>query len=289
MLVKPHSLFREALSGGWALGAFNTSNLEVVQAIVWAAEAKASPVIVQTSEGAIEYAGLKQIVGIVQSLADEASVPVVLHLDHGKSMEIIQECIEAGYGSVMIDASSKVFAKNVALTKQAVEYAHERGVWVEAELGAILGAEGAVELQGGKTPEATLTEPSQAGEFVEATGVDALAVAVGTIHGAFTGQEYIRFELLQEIESVLQNMPLVLHGASGIADKHIEEAATTHVAKINVDTEIRIVFEEAVSAYLSEQHDKIDPRKMLAPAREAVQRAVEKKLELFGAAGKASV
>lgn len=287
MLVKPDALFKDALLNHYAVGAFNISNLEVAQAIIWAAQSQNSPVIVQTSEGAIEYGGLQQLTAIVRTLSDELDLPIVLHLDHGKSLETAKACIEAGYTSVMIDASKEDFKTNIEMTAEVVAFAHKQGVWVEAELGAILGKEGAVELKGGTIPDDMLTDPKQAREFVEKTGVDALAVSVGTIHGAFTGQEYIRFEVLEEVQKQIPDTPLVLHGASGLADKHLQEAVKTNVCKVNVDTELRIAFEDAVKAYFSESHDGVDPRKILGPAREATQAVVEQKMQLFGSTGKA--
>ncbi len=281
MLVRPHEVIAKAHNMQYALGAFNTSNLEFSQAIIWAAEKKQAPVIVQTSESALKYAGVKTIAGIVKSLAEAAKIPVVLHLDHGHSFEVAQECIEAGYTSVMIDASTQSFADNVATTSKVAEYAHSRGVWVEAELGAILGKEGAYK-EYESDPNKFFTKPEQAAEFVQKTGVDSLAVAVGTIHGAFTGQEYIRFELLREIEQAVPSVPLVLHGGSGLSEKHLQEAATTNVCKINVDTELRIRFEEAVRAYRPEVEGKCDPRALLGAGREAVQLEVEHQIELFG-------
>ncbi len=287
MLAFPHSYFSKALQEGFAIGAFNASNMEVAQGIVRAAAKLKAPVIVQTSEGAIEYAGLQTMTAIVKSLAAETDIPVMLHLDHGKSFATVQACIEAGYTSVMIDISKKDFEENIGITKKVVDYAHERGVWVEAELGAIVGKEGIKDLHGAGTPDAWLTQPKQAREFIERTGVDALAVSVGTIHGAFTGQEYIRFALLEEIEKTVPNIPLVLHGASGIADAHLQQAVTSHVCKINVDTELRIAFEKAVKAYCSQSHESVDPRDILGPAREAVQQVVEHKIKIFGGEGNA--
>lgn len=289
MIVKPHNLFKDALKGGYAIGAFNTSNLEVTQAIVTAAEKLKSPVIVQTSEGAIEYGGLDVLTGIVRTLSDEVSVPVVLHLDHGKSADVIKRCIEAGFTSVMIDASKESFEDNIKKTVEVVEYAHARGVWVEAELGAIMGIEGAKELAGEGTPDSWLTDPKEAEMFIKETGADALAVSVGTIHGAFTGQEYIRFELIEEIEKKVPQIPLVLHGASGIAGDRIGRAAKSNVCKVNIDTELRIVFTEAVKAYFNAAHDKVDPRELLGPAREAVTGVVEKKIQALGSTGKINV
>lgn len=269
------------------MGAFNFSNLEVAQAVVNAAKKLHAPVILQTSEGAIEYGGLHELTAIAKTLAADAGVPVVLHLDHGKSLKAAVACIEAGYTSIMIDLSKLPLEENTAKTKEVVAYAHERGVWVEAELGAIVGHEGVKDLHGQKTPDSFLTDPRQAAQFIAQTGVDALAVSVGTIHGAFTGQEYIRFELLEEIEKVVPHIPLVIHGASGIADSHLIRTVTSHVCKINIDTELRIAFEKAVKAYFTSSHDSVDPRDILGPAREAVQQVVEHKIKIFGGEGKA--
>lgn len=273
----------------YALGAFNTYNLEVSQAVIRAAIEEKSPVIIQTSEGAIEYGGLAELTAMVKSLAKQANVPVVLHLDHGKSVALAFACIEAGYTSVMIDASKESYEKNVAMTREVVDLAHRRGVWVEAELGAILGIEGALELGDKTTPEELMTKPKQAKEFVERTGIDALAVSVGTIHGAFTGQEYIRFELVQQIQDALPDFPLVIHGASGIAASDLQEIATTNVCKINIDTEVRIAFEAAVKAYFADTHSSVDPRKFLGPARDAAQAVVAEKMQLFGSSGRVKV
>lgn len=289
MLVKPHQLFADALASDYAIGAFNTSNMELTQGIVQAAQKLKSPVIIQTSEGAIEYAGLLMLSRIIKTVAEESSVPVVMHLDHGKSFETAKKCIEAGYTSVMIDLSLLPFDENIRKTQEVVEYAHARGVWVEAELGAILGHEGVKDLHGGQTPDSFLTDPTQAKQFVESTGVNALAVSVGTIHGAFTGQEYIRFELLEEIQRILPTMPLVLHGASGLPASNLEQACKTHVCKVNVDTELRIGFENAVKAYFTEPHDSYDPRKIVGPGRDAVQAVVEEKILLFGSSGTAGI
>lgn len=288
MLVKPHALFQAALTQGWAIGAFNASQLELAQAIIWAAQTVKSPVIVQTSEGAIEYAGLAVLSGIVRELASQVDVPVILHLDHGKNLDIVRRCIEAGYTSVMIDASKLPLTDNIKVTREVVEVAHARGVWVEAELGAILGVEGARALGKTTTPEAMFTNPSQAAQFVADTGVDALAVSVGTIHGAFTGQEYIRFELLAQLEEVVPNFPLVVHGASGIADEHLHRVAQGNVCKINVDTELRIAFLDAVKAYVATPQDIIDPRHLLGAARSAVEEVVKSKMEIFGSAERAA-
>lgn len=287
MFAKPQDLFAKALNMDYAIGAFNFSNLEFAQAIVWAAEEQKSPVIISTSEGAIKYGGLNQLAALARTLAADAAVPVVLHLDHGHSANIVRECIEAGYTSVMIDASAKNLAENIQLTREVADYAHARNVWVEAELGAILGAEGFLASHGDMTPENTLTKSKDVVRFIKETNVDALAVSVGTIHGAFTGQEYIRFALLKEIEAAAPSIPLVLHGASGVAGKQLREAASTNVCKVNVDTELRIAFVAAVREYFKHSSEKIDPRDMLGPARAAVQQVVEEKIKLFGANGQA--
>lgn len=289
MLVKPHQILTDALHAEYAIGAFNASNMEMVQAIVRGAEQCASPVIVQTSEGALEYATLPLLATIISSVAKKSSVPVVMHLDHGKSFDTVRRCIEAGYTSVMIDTSTLPFEENIAKTKEVVAYAHDRGVWVEAELGAIVGHEGIKDLHGGQTPDSFLTDPTQAREFVDRTGVDALAVSVGTIHGAFTGQEYIRFELLETIQEVVSDIPLVIHGASGIASAHLKKACAMHVCKVNVDTELRIAFERAAQAYFGQSHDSYDPRKILGPARDAMQGVVEEKIKLFGSSKTAAI
>ncbi len=282
MIARPQQIFRDAMKADYAIGAFNTSNLEVAQAIIWGAKELVAPVIIQTSEGAIEYAGLLTLAGIIKSLAADVSIPVILHLDHGKSLAIVKQCIEAGYTSVMIDASRANLEENIRLTREVTDYAHDRQVWVEAELGAMMGREGVISLAGGGVPAEQLTNPDQAGEFVARTQVDALAVSVGTIHGAFTGQEYIRFELLEQIQKAVPDIPIVLHGASGIADAHLQRAVNHHVCKVNVDTELRLAFAAAVKAYVGSAHEDVDPRKILGPAREAVQQVVQKKIELFG-------
>jgi fructose-bisphosphate aldolase class II len=289
MLVKPHDYLMDALHNQYAIGAFNTSNLELTQAIIRAAAEEESAVIVQTSEGAIKYAGLDVLADMIRTVAEEYGVPVMINLDHGKSAEMANMCIDAGYTSVMIDASKETFEENIALTREVVGMAHARGVWVEAELGAILGAEGAKKLAGKKTPDDFLTNPKQVRRFVEQTEVDALAVSIGTIHGAFSGQEYIRFELLEEIEKIVPDVPLVVHGASGITADHLKRVAMTNVCKINVDTEMRIAFEDAVKSYFDLSHDKVDPRKILGPARDAVQGVVAGKIRAFGSSGKVRV
>ncbi len=286
-LVAPRALFARALRERWALGAFNTSNLEVTQAIAWALRDARAPGIIQTSEGALQYAGLTTLRDIIRDVAARVSVPVVLHLDHGKSFETAVQCIQAGFGSVMIDGSLLPLLENIALTKRVVELAHARGVWVEGEVGILQGKEGLRE--GSLTfSEEGLTDPREAADFVEQTGVDALAVSVGTAHGAFRGREEIRFERLEAIHAAVP-IPLVLHGASGIPDGALRRAVELGVAKVNIDTELREAFHEALTSHREEtEGHSIDPRSLLRPAREAVQAVVVEKVGLLGSAGKAA-
>ncbi|HLC48800.1 MAG TPA: class II fructose-bisphosphate aldolase [Candidatus Andersenbacteria bacterium] len=289
MLAKPDNILLHAMQAEYAVGAFNVSTMEIAQAVVRAAVAKQSPVIIQTSEGAIEYAGLSMISGIMRILAEEAAVPVIMHLDHGKKFETVKRCIASGYTSVMIDNSKLPFAENIAKTAEVVAYAHEHGVWVEAELGAIVGKEGIKDLHGGATPDAFLTNPEQAAEFVERTKIDSLAVSVGTIHGEFSGQEYIRFALLAEVQKAIPRTPLVLHGASGIGNEDLRKACAYHVSKVNVDTELRVAFEKAVGEYFTIAHDSYDPRSIVGPARDAMQKVVEDKIDTLGSSGTSAI
>lgn len=289
MLSSPRQILLDAMRADYAIGAFNISNLEMAQAVVRAAVRKKSPVIIQTSEGALEYGSLSLLSSIMKILANEATVPVIVHLDHGKNIETVRKCIEAGYTSVMIDSSTLPFEENIKKTQEVVEYAHARGVWVEAELGAIIGKEGIKDLHGSMTPDSFLTDPKQASEFVTKTKVDSLAVSVGTIHGAFTGQEYIRFELLEQIQQAVPEIPLVLHGSSGIASEHLKKACESHVSKINVDTELRMAFEAAAEQYFAHPRTSYDPRNMLGPARDAMEMVIEKKMDLFGSSNTATI
>jgi len=290
LIINPHSLYEQAFREGWALGAFNTSNLEMTQAIAWGLQEKNSPGIIQTSESAIEYAGLVTLRDIISDVARSVSVPVFLHLDHGRSFEIAEKCIHAGYKSVMIDGSKLSYEENVALTKKVVELAHENDVWVEGEIGAIQGKEGMVASEI-KMDDSMLTNPAEAVKFASETGVDSLAVSVGTIHGAFRGEEKIRFERLQEIHAAVK-VPLVLHGASGLPPEEISRAVKMGVVKVNIDTELREAFHDSLEGVVTgeegaEQQKTIDPRKTLTPVRKAVQAVVVAKVQLLGSAGKA--
>lgn len=285
-LVAPHDLFRRALSEGWALGAFNTSNLEVTQAIVRALADARSPGIIQTSEAAIRYAGLRVLVDMVRDLAAAVDIPLVLHLDHGKSRAVVAQCLDAGYDSVMIDGSALSLPENVALTKEVVARAHALGVWVEGEIGALQGKEG---LLAGEVDvdERQLTDPSEAERFVTETGVDALAISVGTLHGAFRGKERIRVERLRAIHERVR-VPLVLHGGSGLPADDLRGAIELGIAKVNIDTELREAFHDRLFEHREDEPEhSIDPRKFLLPVRDAVQKVVAEKVRLLGSVGKA--
>jgi len=283
--VDPRPLIERAFSEKWALGAFNTSNLEITQAIAWGLEQQNSPGIIQTSESAIEYAGLGIIYDMVRDIAEKAGVPIFLHLDHGRSFEIVEKCIMAGYKSVMIDGSKMPFVDNVALTKKVVDFAHAKGVWVEGEIGSIQGKEGMVASEI-KMEDSMLTDPDEAAEFVAQTCVDSLAIAIGTIHGAFRGEEKIHFDRLVAIKEKIK-IPLVLHGASGLPQDEITRAVREGIVKVNIDTELREVFHDTVMENEEKTDSKsVDPRKMLAPGREAVQKLVAQKTLVMGSAGK---
>ena len=297
-----------AKKDGYAIGAFNTSNLEVTQAIIETAIEKRSPVIVATSPSALTYAGIKHISNIVRDLAEEAPVPVALHLDHGLDFETVVKCIRNGWTSVMIDASKEPFAANVVLTKRVVEVAHLAGVSVEAELGRLVGIEDQVAVS---EREASLTDPEQAALFVAETGCDVLAVAVGTSHGAykFKGEPKLDFPRLREIAGVV-SIPLALHGASGVnrevvekaihygaaeklasaagvPDEAIRVAIKGGIQKINIDTDLRLAFVSALREILATKPDEIDLRKLLQPGREAMKAVIAHKMDLFGSAGRA--
>jgi fructose-bisphosphate aldolase class II len=274
-----------AFSEKWALGAFNTSNLEMTQAIAWGLEQQKSPGIIQTSESAIEYAGLEIIYDIVRDVSEKVSVPIFLHLDHGRSFEVVEKCVLAGYKSVMIDGSKMPFAENVALTKKVVDFAHAKGVWVEGEIGAIQGKEGML-VSEIKVEDSVFTDPDEAAEFVAQTNVDSLAVSVGTIHGAFRGEERIRFERLAAIKNKVK-IPMVLHGASGLPQDEITRAVKEGIVKVNIDTELRESFHDSVVENEERAgNNSVDPRKMLAPGRDAVKELVAQKTLVVRSAGR---
>ncbi len=288
-LVAPHDLYRRAFREGWALGAFNTSNLEVTQGIVWGLRDAQAPGIIQVTESAAQYAGLATLLGLIDSVAAEVPVPIIVHGDHGKSEAHVRTCIDLGFPSVMIDGSTLAFRQNVALTAAVVRYAHLHTVWVEGELGVIRGREGLAPETGNQRPETGLTDPEQAATFVKQTEVDALAVSVGTLHGSFQGREAIRFERLKAIQAAVPKMPLVLHGASGLPADELRRAREHGVAKVNIDTTLRLAFQQGLAKGLSPEEQEeglVDPRKVLTPAREAVQKAVAEACQVLGSAGK---
>ena len=282
-LVSLNEVLDKADREGYAVGAFNCNNMEIVQAIAKAAEEEKAPVIIQASQGAIRYAGLQYIVALVNRAAAEVSVPVVLHLDHGTSFEQAVQCIRSGFSSVMIDGSQLPLEENIALSKKVVEVAHAAGVTVEGELGKIAGTEDDISVS---EAEAFFTDPEEAKYFVEQTGVDALAISIGTAHGRYKGEPRLDFDRLRKIKQLI-DCPIVLHGSSGVADKDIEKAAQLGVSKFNIDTNIREAFVGAIRSYLPEHPDEIDPRNLLKPAREAAAAIIREKMRLFGSSNKA--
>jgi fructose-bisphosphate aldolase class II len=304
-LVPGKELLLAAGARGHAVGAFNFNNLEFLQAIVAAAHAKQTPVFLATSEGAISYAGIEYIVAMARSAAETTNVPLCLHLDHGRDLALIRRCIKAGYTSVMIDASHLPFDENVNQTRAVVEMAHPAGVSVEAELGRLVGREDAVIVA---EREAMLVDPAEAARFVAETGVDSLAPAIGTAHGAFKfkGEPRLDFQRLANVRQLTGALPLVLHGASsvppdlvakcqrygldvegarGVPEQDLTRAIRLGVNKINVDTDLRLAFAAEVRHVFSEQPKEFDPRHYLGRARDAVRELVEQKIELFGPAG----
>ncbi|MGQ9512874.1 class II fructose-1,6-bisphosphate aldolase [Thermodesulfitimonas sp.] len=283
-LVTTARLLRAAAAGGYAIGAFNCNNMEIVQAIIAAAEAENAPVILQASQGAIKYAGLDFIAALAKTAIGRTKLPVALHLDHGTSFEQVVRCVAAGFSSVMIDGSRLPFAENVALTRQVVSVARAVGISVEAELGRIGGTEDEISVT---EAEAFFTDPDEAAHFVAETGVDALAVAIGTAHGRYKGEPHLDFERLSRIAAKVK-IPLVMHGSSGVPADAVREAIRRGIRKVNIDTDIRQAFTEKVRAVLAAAPDEIDPRKILGPAREAAVEIIREKIRIFGSANRAN-
>lgn len=282
MLVTGKEILDKAHKEGYAVGAFNVNNMEILQAVIMAAEEMKAPVIIQTSEGAIKYAGIDYLSAMVRLAAQKASVPVALHLDHGTSYETLIGCIRNGWTSIMFDGSHLPLAENIAQTKEIVKVAHACGVSVEAELGRLGGIEDNISVD---EKDARLTSPDEAVEFVKGTGVDSLAIAIGTAHGQYKGEPKLDFERLQTIKGLL-NMPIVLHGASGVPEDSIIKATKLGINKINIDTDVRLAFTEGVKSVVTTT-DIFDPRKICGPARENMAKVVKSKIEMFGSAGKA--
>jgi fructose-bisphosphate aldolase class II len=297
-LVTSTEMFKKAYEGKYAVGAFNVNNMEIIQGIIEAAKIEQAPLILQVSAGARKYASHIYLMKLVEAAVEDSGLPICLHLDHGEDFEICKACVDGGFTSVMIDGSKHSFEDNIELTKRVVDYAHNKGVVVEAELGKLAGVEDAVKVD---AKDATYTDPDQAVEFVERTGVDSLAIAIGTSHGAykFKGKPELDFARLEKISNMLPNFPLVLHGASTVIPAFVEEcnkyggkldgaqgvpedmllkAGTFGVCKINIDTDLRLAMTASVRKYLMEHPGDFDPRQYLKPARQAIQDMVAHKI-----------
>ncbi len=287
MLVPLKTILKAAERGRWAIGAFNTANLELTLGIVRGAVVARAPVIIQVTEGSIRYAGLKPLTHIVETVAknEAGDLPVALHFDHGTSFHPVVECIRAGFSSIHLDASQLPLDENIALTRQAADYAHRFGVLAQGELGRIIGKEGDTRLTVPADAD-YLTDPKQAAHFVRATGIDTLAVSVGSKHGRFPGRERLDLKRLAAIRARVK-VPFVLHGSSGVPAADIRRAVRLGVRIINVDTALRIAFTTAVKRGLARPSTSYDPRRYLSPAIDAVARVVADYCRLTGAAGKA--
>jgi fructose-bisphosphate aldolase class II len=285
MLVHIKDLIHDAEKGGYALGAFNVHNLESILGVAQAAMRAGSPAIIQVSEGAIKYMGLKPTTHIVSTVAKNvaAKVPIALHLDHGSSFESVFGCIDAGFSSVHIDASALPLDENISLTNRVIEVARGRGVWVQGEVGSIMGGHGA----NGKTIEIPLANLDDVVKFVKATDVDTLAAAIGTAHGIFENED-INFKLLEEIKMKVKK-PFVLHGGSGIEDEKIRRAIKEGVNIINIGTDIKTAFCKTLIDNCQKNKNETDPRKLMSPTIKAVEEAVIAKMKLFGSAGRVKV
>ena len=307
-LVTTKEMFEKSMKEHYAIGAFNVNNMEIIQGIVDAAQEENSPVIIQASSSAIKYARFEYLRKMIEAAVETTTIPIALHLDHGADFDICKKCIDAGFTSVMIDGSKLDFEENVKLTRQVMEYAHSKGVVVEAEIGKLAGIEDEVNVS---ADDAKYTDPDQAKEFVEKTGCDSLAIAIGTSHGAykFKGEAKLRFDILEKIKEKLPNTPIVLHGAStvipelvnlcnefggeipgakGVPDEMLREASQRGVSKINVDTDLRLAMTATIRRVLAEEPSEFDPRKYLDPARHAIKEIVRHKIKnVFGSNGKA--
>ena len=310
-LVTSTEMFKKAYDGGYAIGAFNVNNMEIVQGITEACQEEHAPVILQVSKGARAYANHTYLVKLVEAAVECCpDIPIVLHLDHGPDFETCKSCIDGGFTSVMIDGSSKSFEDNIALTRQVVEYAHDHGVVVEAELGTLAGVEDDVHVE---AEDSSYTRPEDVEEFVTRTGCDSLAIAIGTSHGAYKfkpGQKpQLRFDILQQVSDRLPGFPIVLHGASsviqadvetvnrfggkmpdaiGIPEEMLRHAAEMAVCKINIDSDLRLAMTAAIRQHMFEHPDHFDPRQYLTPARDHIRELVRHKMhDVLGCSGKA--
>ena len=319
-LVTTTEMFRKAYDGGYAIGAFNVNNMEIIQGITEAAKEENAPLILQVSAGARKYAKHAYLVKLVEAALEDTDLPIALHLDHGADFEICKSCVDGGFTSVMIDGSKLPFEENIALTKKVVEYAHAHNVVVEGELGKLAGIEDAVNVS---AEDASYTRPDEVEEFVEKTGVDSLAIAIGTSHGAFKFKPEqctrnaegvlvppeLRFDILAEIEKRLPHFPIVLHGSSSVIPKYVKiinenggqlkdaigipedqlrRAATSSVCKINIDSDLRLAMTAGIREYMAAHPDAFDPREYLKPARAYIKELVQHKLvHVLGCNGKA--
>ncbi|MBS4030349.1 MAG: class II fructose-1,6-bisphosphate aldolase [Clostridiales bacterium] len=283
----PFVTLREVLAdaerGSYAVGAFNTNNMEIVQAIVEAAEEERAPVILQASQGALKYAGIRYITAIVAAAVESSSIPVVLHLDHGTSFEQTMLCLKHGFTSVMFDGSKYSLDENIAATRKVVDVAHAMGFSVEGELGKIGGTEDDISVD---ERDALFTDPGEAERFVRESGVDALAVAIGTAHGTYKGEPKLDFNRLDTINKIV-DIPIVLHGASGVPADSVRRAIELGVRKINIDTELRLAFTRGVQQVVQNNPGEYDPRKIIGPAKEEMKAIIKGKMRLFGCSGKA--
>lgn len=280
--VTVKELMADAEANQYAVGAFNLNNMEIMQAVIQAGEEERSPVILQASQGGIKYAGISYIVAMAKAAAENATIPVALNLDHGTSFEQAVSCVCAGFSSVMVDGSSRPFQANIELTRRVVEVAHIAGVSVEGELGRIGGTEDDISVN---EKDALMTDPKDAVTFVKETNVDLLAIAIGTAHGVYKGTPKLDFERLKAIKEKV-DVPVVLHGASGVSEDDIRTAVSLGISKINIDTELRLAFSNTVRQVLNMNSHEIDPRKILGPARESMKDVVKQKMRLFGSSGR---
>lgn len=307
-LVTSTAMFKKAYEGGYAIGAFNVNNMEIVQGITEAAKEVNAPLILQVSSGARKYANHTYLMKLVEAAIIETGLPICLHLDHGDTFELCKSCVDGGFTSVMIDGSHFPFEENIRLTKQVVEYAHAHGVVVEGELGRLAGVEDDVKVS---AEDSSYTRPEEVEEFVSKTGVDSLAIAIGTSHGAFKfkGEPKLRFDILDEVSRRLPGFPIVLHGASsvipelvdkinryggnmpgarGVPEDMLRKAARSAVCKINIDSDLRLAMTATIREYFAQHPEHFDPRQYLKPAREAIKQLVKNKLiNVLGCDGKA--
>ena len=308
-IVTSAEMFRKAYAGGYAIGAFNVNNMEIIQGITEAAAEVRSPLILQVSAGARKYAKHVYLMKLIEAAVEDTGLPICVHLDHGADFEVCKSCVDGGFSSVMIDGSSRSFEENIAVTKQVVDYAHAHGVVVEGELGRLEGVEDDVKVS---AADSSYTDPAQVEEFVSRTGVDSLAIAIGTSHGAYKfkpGQKpQLRFDILEEVSRRLPGFPIVLHGSSSVLPEYVEtinrfggnmpdavgipedmlrKAATMAVCKINIDSDLRLGFTAAVRQYLAENPAHFDPRQYLTPARANIKEIVKRKIvKVLGSDGK---